>query len=84
MHNIGGQAVNEELEGGGLGHLTAAVSRFDIQGKEYEAISAAIDWLIDGPPCCMLMEVELRPHSVAVLEVLGIVSDAAWTTVNPV
>ena len=61
------------------------IAKFDIQGFEFRALTSAIEWLQQRPPCYLLFEVTPgNQQNYALMELVGDLGyDAVWRTIDP-
>ena len=59
------------------------LAKFDIQRFEFKAMTEALHWLSERPPCYILIEVMHEPQTHAIIELLlDIGYDSVWRTHN--
>jgi hypothetical protein len=59
------------------------IAKFDIQGFEFKALVSALDWLVDRPPCYLMIEMQQVSQNIAIMELLLDVGyDSVWRTHN--
>ena len=59
------------------------IAKFDIQRFEFKAMTSALDWLSERPPCYIMIETYKEPRTSAIIELLlDFGYDSVWRTHN--